>query len=261
MVLQAFTGVGLGFKRNFSSGLHLLRAWKQIEVRKLAKQPEYKVGDEKPRYIPSKRKTVPDYKYGESRIFKQSNNGLYGGSFIQFGNNISESKTKTRRTWLPNIVRKSLWSEALQKDVRIKLTAKVLRTISKEGGLDNYLTKDKSARIKELGPKGWELRYRVLVARERQLNPPHKDAQAITTEDGRTVTVYYEVPLNGTTLRITCGRRRLLFHLFNREHREHKADGLHLTFKSFLDKHRDTPVPDIVSRLVALGHSMEELTV
>lgn len=42
------------------------------------------------------------------------------------------------------------------------MTAKVLKTISKEGGIDNYLTKEKSARIKELGPTGWKLRYRVL---------------------------------------------------------------------------------------------------
>lgn len=57
---------------------------------------------------------------------------------------------------------KGLWSETLNRKISIKMTAKVLKTISKEGGIDNYLTKEKSARIKELGPTGWKLRYRVL---------------------------------------------------------------------------------------------------
>lgn len=56
--------------------------------------------------MPKERKKFPDYKYGESNIFKQSNKGLYGGSFVQFGNNISESKAKTRKKWLPNVVKK-----------------------------------------------------------------------------------------------------------------------------------------------------------
>lgn len=35
-------------------------------------------------------------------------------------------------------------------------------TIDKVGGLDNYLLGSKTARLKELGPKGWKLRHRVL---------------------------------------------------------------------------------------------------
>jgi large subunit ribosomal protein L28 len=38
----------------------------------------------------------------------------------------------------------------------------VLRTIDKCGGLDAYLLGEKSARVKELGMKGWELRWRVM---------------------------------------------------------------------------------------------------
>lgn len=38
----------------------------------------------------------------------------------------------------------------------------MLRTIDKSGGLDEYLIKDKAGRIKELGMKGWELRWRVM---------------------------------------------------------------------------------------------------
>lgn len=157
------------FKRYFSQYIGLQREWKQVEIRKVAAPKAYKVGDPKPAYIVKKIPEYPDYPYGESRIFKQSNTGLYGGSFIQFGNSISESKHKTKRKWYPNVIRKRLWSEALNKMIHLKLTTKVLRTISHEGGLDNYLCKDKPARIKELGSFGWKLRYDVLTAKEKRI--------------------------------------------------------------------------------------------
>lgn len=39
---------------------------------------------------------------------------------------------------------------------------RVLRTIDKVGGLDEYLLGDKPMRIKELGPWGWKLRWRIM---------------------------------------------------------------------------------------------------
>lgn len=47
---------------------------------------------------------------------------------------------------------------------------RVLRTLDKVGGLDEYLLGEKSARIKELGMAGWRLRWRIMqteVVRER----------------------------------------------------------------------------------------------
>ncbi|KAK9473110.1 mitochondrial 54S ribosomal protein bL28m [Dipodascopsis tothii] len=87
---------------------------------------------------------------------------------MQYGNNIPESRSKTRRNWRLNILKKSLFSETLRQSIRVKVVASVLRTIRKEGGLDNYLTKDKAARIKQLGPKGWRLRYAVLLEQEKK---------------------------------------------------------------------------------------------
>ena len=48
------------------------------------------------------------------------------------------------------------------KFVRVKVQARVLRTIDKVGGLDEYLLGDKAARIKELGMGGWLLRWKVM---------------------------------------------------------------------------------------------------
>jgi large subunit ribosomal protein L28 len=106
---------------------------------------------------------VPPYPYGPSQIYKQSNFGLYGIAKIRFGNMVSEkNKIKTRRYWRPNIHYKRLWSESLEQFVRIRITAKVLRTVDKCGGLDEYLLGEKAQRIKELGMGGWKLRWRIM---------------------------------------------------------------------------------------------------
>lgn len=41
------------------------------------------------------------------------------------------------------------------------MQARVLRTIDKVGGLDEYLLGGKAARVKELGMGGWALRWRI----------------------------------------------------------------------------------------------------
>ncbi|KAL9089093.1 MAG: hypothetical protein Q9165_005906 [Trypethelium subeluteriae] len=90
--------------------------------------------------------------------------GLYGGLMIQHGNNVGETfAVKTRRTWHPNIQPHSLYSRALGRPIRLRVATRVLRTIDKVGGLDEYLVgSNTSARIRELGVTGWALRWRVL---------------------------------------------------------------------------------------------------
>ncbi|KFY62611.1 hypothetical protein V497_02296 [Pseudogymnoascus sp. VKM F-4516 (FW-969)] len=140
---------------------------------------------------------IPPYPYGASRWYKQSNFGLYGMQKIRFGNMVSErNEIKTRRYWRPNVHQKRLWSVALGKFLRLRVTARVLRTVDKCGGLDEYLLGDKAGRIKELGMGGWKLRWRVMQsesvkerfrAEREALGLPPKE-EVLIGEDGLPVT-------------------------------------------------------------------------
>jgi len=44
----------------------------------------------------------------------------------------------------------------------LRITTRVLRTVDKVGGLDEYLLGEKAGRIKELGMGGWKLRWRIM---------------------------------------------------------------------------------------------------
>ena len=67
--------------------------------------------------------------------------GLYGGKEVRFGNHVSFSSKKTRRRWNPNVQKKKIYSELLDKDIKIPVTTSVLRTIEKYNGFDNYILK------------------------------------------------------------------------------------------------------------------------
>lgn len=105
----------------------------------------------------------PPYPYPRAQWYKKQDRGLFGGQTIRFGNQISEEyDNKSSRTWHPNVQNKKLFSVALNQHIQVKTTTRVLRTIDKLGGLDEYLVGDKTARIKALGPVGWRMRWRVL---------------------------------------------------------------------------------------------------
>jgi large subunit ribosomal protein L28 len=121
------------------------------------------LGSHLPKHVIPQDAFIPAYPYGDHALFKQANRGLYGDQMIQFGNNVSEkTETKTRRNWKPNVLSKSLYSVALKKKVKLRITSKVLKTMDREGGLDEYLLKDNEHRLKEIGPLGWALRWTLL---------------------------------------------------------------------------------------------------
>jgi len=62
------------------------------------------------------------------------------GKGVQTGNNVSHANNKTRRRFLPNLQVTSLFSEALGRNVSIRVSTNGLRTIEHKGGLDAFLT-------------------------------------------------------------------------------------------------------------------------
>lgn len=106
---------------------------------------------------------LPAYPYGPTLLYKQSRTGLYGGQRIRFGNNVGHKiEVKTRRNFKPNIQTRRLFSKALDRTVQVRVSTRVLRTIDKLGGIDEYLLGEKEARIKELGESGWWLRWAIM---------------------------------------------------------------------------------------------------
>jgi large subunit ribosomal protein L28 len=112
---------------------------------------------------------LPPYPPGPSRVYKQGDRGLYGGTKVMFGNHVAEAPhhsqkagKKVRRRWNPNVQYHQLYSESLGRSFRFRLTTGVMRTIDRVGGLDNYLLEGGLNRIKQLGVAGWHWRWHLM---------------------------------------------------------------------------------------------------
>ena len=80
------------------------------------------------------------------------------GKKAQVGHKVSHSNIKTKRRFLPNLRNVTLTSEALQRKVRVRVSANALRTVDHRGGLDAFLLK---AKDDELAPKMLELKRAI----------------------------------------------------------------------------------------------------
>lgn len=63
------------------------------------------------------------------------------GKGVMVGNNVSHALNRTRRRFLPNLVNVTLLSEALNRPVKLRVSAAALRTVEHRGGLDAFLLK------------------------------------------------------------------------------------------------------------------------
>lgn len=65
------------------------------------------------------------------------------------GNNVSFSQKKTKRRFLPNLQTRNVYVPELGRKVRIKMSARAIRTLDKKGGLMNYL-RDEGLKLKDV---------------------------------------------------------------------------------------------------------------
>ena len=82
------------------------------------------------------------------------------GKGVQTGNNVSHAHNKTRRRYLPNVQKMTLFSDAIGK-VPLKITADALRSIEHKGGLDSYLLNTSNLK---LTPEALKLKNRIKKA-------------------------------------------------------------------------------------------------
>ena len=84
---------------------------------------------------------------------------------MQYGNNVSHANNKTRRRFLPNLQKTSMFSQALARPVRLRLTPHAIRTVEQKGGLDAFLL---DARDANLEPAMLKLKKQIKKAIARQ---------------------------------------------------------------------------------------------
>ena len=87
------------------------------------------------------------------------------GKGVLTGNNVSHAHNKTRRRYLPNVHKMTLFSETLG-SVRLKLTVSTLRTIEHNGGLDRYLLNTTPRKLTDEAKK---LRNRIKRAQAKKV--------------------------------------------------------------------------------------------
>ena len=80
------------------------------------------------------------------------------GKAVLTGNNVSHANNKTKRRFLPNLVNVTLQSEALNQNVRLRISANALRSVEHRGGLDAFLVKADSD---ELSPRARLLKKQI----------------------------------------------------------------------------------------------------
>tara|TARA_B100000963_G_scaffold135431_1_gene117750 strand:- start:796 stop:1077 length:282 start_codon:yes stop_codon:yes gene_type:complete len=69
------------------------------------------------------------------------------GKTVMSGNNVSHAMNKTRRRFLPNLQQVSLPSEILGRALKFRISAKALRSVEHNGGIDAFLLKAKDGQL------------------------------------------------------------------------------------------------------------------
>ena len=69
------------------------------------------------------------------------------GKKTEVGMNVSHSMRHTKRTFLPNLQKLKFHSDILNRDFSLRISTAGLRTLTKHGGLDGYVTAKPVSRL------------------------------------------------------------------------------------------------------------------
>src|SRR5215471_6128137 len=100
-------------------------------------QPPLRTG-----FHPAPARRVPD-----ARGCTMSRRCELTGKAAQTGHKVSHSNRKTKRRFLPNLCTVTLISDALNRSVRLRISANALKSVDHRGGLDAFLMKAKDEEL------------------------------------------------------------------------------------------------------------------
>jgi large subunit ribosomal protein L28 len=84
------------------------------------------------------------------------------GKAPQTGHKVSHSNRKTKRRFLPNLCNVTFISDALNRSVRLRVSANALKSVDHRGGLDAFLMK---AKDEELSREALDLKREIVKKR------------------------------------------------------------------------------------------------
>ena len=76
----------------------------------------------------------------------------------QVGHKVSHSNIKTKRRFLPNLCNVTFISDALGRNVRLRVSSHAVRSVDHNGGLDAFLLK---ANAEALSPRALDLKRQI----------------------------------------------------------------------------------------------------
>ena len=71
------------------------------------------------------------------------------GVGVQFGNNVSHSQRKTRRSFRPNLKVARYKSEITGQEYKLKITTGCIRSVEKAGGFDAFIMGAKACKMSD----------------------------------------------------------------------------------------------------------------
>ncbi|MCK5284031.1 MAG: 50S ribosomal protein L28 [Alphaproteobacteria bacterium] len=69
------------------------------------------------------------------------------GKGVMSGNNVSHALNRTRRRFLPNVQDTGLYSEVLNRWIKLRVSNSGLRTVEHKGGFDAFLTSTSKTKL------------------------------------------------------------------------------------------------------------------
>ena len=81
------------------------------------------------------------------------------GKNVMSGHNVSHAINKTKRIFLLNLIYRKFFSKTLDKFISMKVSVHALKSVEKNGGLDDYL---KKTRNRVLAPEALVIKKSIL---------------------------------------------------------------------------------------------------